>query len=202
MTDFCLSLKSHLNVTFPTIITKVGHSLLLFFFSLAHLSHSVIIQLLCDYLINGCISAKCWIQLGPRPSYIFVSRSSLSQRFVLGTWHSAWYSNVGIKYHWMRECELLSYFKHYKSFCCCSVSQLWLFATRWTAARQAPLSLGISWSSDSWWYHPAISFSAVPFSSCLQSSPASGSFLMNRLVACSSHQVAKVLECQLHHQSF
>ena len=98
MTDFCLSLKSHLNVTFPTIITNVGHSLLLFFFSLAHLSHSVIIQLLCDYLINGCISAKCWIPLGPRPSYIFVSRSSLSQRFVLGTWHSAWYSNVGIKY--------------------------------------------------------------------------------------------------------
>ena len=28
----------------------------------------------------------------------------------------------------------------------------------------------------SWWYHPTISFSVVPFSSCLQSFPASGSF--------------------------
>ena len=29
---------------------------------------------------------------------------------------------------------------------------------------------------SSWWYHPTISSSAVPFSSCLQSFPASGSF--------------------------
>ena len=29
---------------------------------------------------------------------------------------------------------------------------------------------------SSWWCHPAISFSVVPFSSCLQSLPASGSF--------------------------
>ena len=35
----------------------------------------------------------------------------------------------------------------------------------------------------SWWYHPAISSSVVPFSSCLQSFPASGSFLMSRLFA-------------------
>ena len=31
------------------------------------------------------------------------------------------------------------------------------------------------------WYHPTISSSVVPFSSCLQSFPASGSFLMSRL---------------------
>ena len=31
----------------------------------------------------------------------------------------------------------------------------------------------------SWWYHPTISFSVIPFSSCLQSFPASGSFLMS-----------------------
>ena len=30
------------------------------------------------------------------------------------------------------------------------------------------------------WYHPAISSSVVPFSSCLQSFPASGSFLTNQ----------------------
>ena len=35
----------------------------------------------------------------------------------------------------------------------------------------------------SWWCHPAISSSVVPFSSCLPSFPASGSFLVSRLFA-------------------
>ena len=35
----------------------------------------------------------------------------------------------------------------------------------------------------SWWCHPTISFSAVPFSSCPQSFPASGSFQMGQLFA-------------------
>ena len=43
------------------------------------------------------------------------------------------------------------------------------------------------------WCHPTISSSVIPFSSCPQSFPASGS---------SSHEVAKVLEFQLQHQSF
>ena len=33
---------------------------------------------------------------------------------------------------------------------------------------------------SSWWCHPAISFSVTPFSSCLQSSPALGSFQMSQ----------------------
>ena len=37
--------------------------------------------------------------------------------------------------------------------------------------------------SSSWWCHPAISSSVVPFSSCLQSFPASGSFPMSQLFA-------------------
>ena len=49
---------------------------------------------------------------------------------------------------------------------------------------------------SSWWCHPIISSSVVPFSSCLQSFPASGSFLRSRFL----NQVAKVLELQ--HQSF
>ena len=36
---------------------------------------------------------------------------------------------------------------------------------------------------SSWWCHPTISSSAVPFSSCLQSFPASGSFPMSQLFA-------------------
>ena len=47
------------------------------------------------------------------------------------------------------------------------------------------------------WCHPTISSSVIPFSSCLQSFPALGSFQMSRL-----HQVAKVLEFQLQHQCF
>ena len=35
----------------------------------------------------------------------------------------------------------------------------------------------------SWWCHPTISSSVVPFSSCLQSFPASGSFPMSRFFA-------------------
>ena len=49
-----------------------------------------------------------------------------------------------------------------------------------------------------WWCHPTISSSAVPFSSCPQSFPASGIFKWVR----SLYQVAKVLEFQLQHQSF
>ena len=48
------------------------------------------------------------------------------------------------------------------------------------------------------WGHPTISSSVIPFSSCPQSFPASGSFQMSQLFA----SVAKVLELQLKHQSF
>ena len=48
------------------------------------------------------------------------------------------------------------------------------------------------------WCHPAISSSVILFSSSLQSFPASGSFPLTS----SSHQVSKVLEFQLQHQSF
>ena len=61
-------------------------------------------------------------------------------------------------------------------------------ATSWTAARQACLSITNSGAcSDSCplssWYHPTISSSVVPFSSYLQSFPASGSFPMTLLFA-------------------
>ena len=49
-----------------------------------------------------------------------------------------------------------------------------------------------------WRCHPTISSSVTPFSSCLQSFQASGSFQW----VSSSHQVAKVLELQPQHQSF
>ena len=64
-----------------------------------------------------------------------------------------------------------------------SLSCVRLFATPWTAARQASPSLRVCSIScpSSRWCHPTISSSIVPFSSCLQSFPASGSYLMSRL---------------------
>ena len=65
-----------------------------------------------------------------------------------------------------------------------SLSHVQLFATPWTAARQASLSITNSQSllrlmSLSQWCHPTISSSVIPFSSCLQSFPASGCFPMS-----------------------
>ena len=59
-----------------------------------------------------------------------------------------------------------------------------LFVTHWTTACQAFLSITNSRSllkltSSRWWCHPAVS--VVPFSSCCQSFPASGSFPMSQL---------------------
>ena len=61
--------------------------------------------------------------------------------------------------------------------------------TPWVHPNSCPLS---------WWCHPTISSYVIPFSSCLHSFPESGLFKW----VSSSHQVAKVLEFQLQHQSF
>ena len=80
---------------------------------------------------------------------------------------------------------------------------IWLFPTPWTAACQATLqSTALKACSNSctlsWWCHPKISSSFVPFSSCLQT------FQNQGLIqgVSSLHQVAKVLEFQLQDQSF
>ena len=68
--------------------------------------------------------------------------------------------------------QLLSYFQ--------------LIVTPWTAAHQASLSITNSQnlSHDAiWWCHPTISSSVIPFSSCLQSFSASGSFPVSQLFA-------------------
>ena len=43
--------------------------------------------------------------------------------------------------------------------------------------------------SSSWWCHPNISSSVVPFSSCPQSLPASGSFPMSQLFTCGGQSI-------------
>ena len=83
----------------------------------------------------------------------------------------------------------------------CSVmsNSLWhhgLKDARFTCPSPTPGACSNSGPSSQWW-HPTISSSVIPLSSCLQSLTASGSFLW----VSSSHQVAKVLEFQLQHQS-
>ena len=88
--------------------------------------------------------------------------------------------------------------------CSCSVAKL--CPTLWPHELQhirlpcPSLCPGVCSNSGplSQWCHPTISSSVTPFSSCPQSFPASGFFQW----VGSLHQVAKVLEFQLQHQSF
>ena len=68
------------------------------------------------------------------------------------------------------------------------LSCVWLLATPWIAATRPPCpspSPGVHSNSrpSSWWCHPAISSSVIPFSSCPQSLPASESFPISQLFA-------------------
>ena len=82
-----------------------------------------------------------------------------------------------------------------------SPSRVRLFATRWTTARQASLSITISWSSLK-----LMSIESVmPSNDLILCSPPTLSFPQHQGLfqwVSSSHQVAKVLELQLQHQSF
>ena len=86
--------------------------------------------------------------------------------------------------------------------CCYSVAKL--CPTLWNpmdcSTSYPSLSPGVCSNSCtlSWWCHPTISSSVIPFSSCLQSSPATGSFPMSQFFASGG----QVLEFQLQHQSF
>ena len=75
-----------------------------------------------------------------------------------------------------------------------SLSHVRLFATTWTAARQASLSITnpqslLKFISIESWCHPTISSSVFPFFSCLQSFPASRSFQMSQFFASSGQSV-------------
>ena len=83
------------------------------------------------------------------------------------------------------------------------LSRVWFFAIPWTAARQASLSLTNSRSLLKLMSIRSVMPSNhlilfIPFSSCLQSFPASEFVHW----VSSSHQVAEVLEFQLQYQSF
>jgi len=68
------------------------------------------------------------------------------------------------------------------------LSHVWLFVTPWTTSCQASLSITSFWSllklmSIDWWCHPTILSCVIPFSSCLQTFLASGSFPVSQFFA-------------------
>ena len=72
------------------------------------------------------------------------------------------------------------------------VRRVCFFATSWTAMLLcSPLSPGVCSNSYplSWWCYRTISSSATPFSFCLQSFPASGSFPMSQFFASGSQNI-------------
>ena len=68
-----------------------------------------------------------------------------------------------------------------------SCSHVWLFVTPLTVAQETSLSPTLGPYSNSCplsrWCHPTISYSVIPFSSCPQSFPASGSFPISHFFA-------------------
>ena len=69
-----------------------------------------------------------------------------------------------------------------------SCRHVWVFVTPWIAARRLPCPsppprVCSNSCPSSRWCHPTISSSVIPFSSCPQSFPASGSFLVSQFLA-------------------
>ena len=100
-----------------------------------------------------------------------------------------WRLRGALLYHWFSSVQ--------------SLHQVWLFATPWTASRQASLSITNSRSPPK----PTSIESVMPFSLFILSSPSPPAFNLYQHQGLfkwvsSSHQVAKVLEFQLQHQSF
>ena len=89
------------------------------------------------------------------------------------------------------------------NYCCCSVPQSCPTLCNSIDYSMPGLSFPISQSlpkfmSMHWWCHLAISCSVAPFSFCPQSFPAPGTLQW----VSSLHQMTKILELQLQHQSF
>ena len=98
------------------------------------------------------------------------------------------------KWFWRRENKIYHCF-HFISVQ--SLSHVRLFVTPWTAACQASLSITKSRSPLSRWCHPTIPSFVIPFTSCPQSFPASGTFQMSQLFTSGGQSIG----ISLQHQS-
>ena len=84
-----------------------------------------------------------------------------------------------------------------------SLSRVWLFATPWSAARQASLSFAISWNLlksiciESMMPYLTISSSVTSFSTCLQSFPTSGSFPTSQLFVSGGQSIGTLVSASV-----
>ena len=84
-----------------------------------------------------------------------------------------------------------------------SPSYVWLFARLWTAVHKASLPFIISWSLLKLMSFESVMpsnhlISVVPFSSCLQSFPVSGSFPMSQFFASGSRSIGASASASIH----
>ena len=109
---------------------------------------------------SGCISPKLFSQ-------------GKSHVFLICSWSSTWLQKV-----------ILEGWNYSVQFSCSVVSNsLWLHELHHTRPPCPSPTPGVHSNShpSSWWCHPAISSSVVPFSSCPQSLPTSGALPMSQL---------------------
>ena len=115
-------------------------------------------------------------------------------------WYVNQIYNLNIKYHWLFSTLILceSRVLPVTLFSSVQFSHSVMFNSLWPHGLTAPPRLPCpsptprAYSNScpsSWWYHPAISSFVVPFSSCPQSLPASGSFPMSQLFAWSGQSI-------------
>ena len=97
------------------------------------------------------------------------------------TFLEKWWQMISVSFELFSSVELLSH--------------VWLFVPPWIAVHQDSLCITNSRSLPnpcplSRWYHPAISSSVIPFSSCPQSFPASESFQMSQIFTSGGQSIA------------
>ena len=129
-----------------------------------------------------CNSAQCYVP-------VWLGKEFEAQWIHIYVWLNPFTFHVKLSQH----CLLISY-----QFCSVqSFSRVQLVVTPWITASQPSLSITnnksllklMSIDAGHRWYRPAISFSVVPFSSCPQSLPASGSFPMSQLFTWSGQSI-------------
>ena len=84
-------------------------------------------------------------------------------------------------------------------YCCCSVAKLWPHGLQHARVPCLPLFPGVCSNSCplSWWCYLIISSSATPFSFCLQSFPASGSFPVSWLFASGGKSIGALVSASV-----
>ena len=93
-----------------------------------------------------------------------------------------WLDAKQCEFYFVRNCTFL--FSSVQLICSVMSDSLWPHGMQ-HARLACPSPTPRAYSNScplSWWFHPTISSSVIPFSSCLQSFPASGSFPMSQLL--------------------